>query len=98
MFFLSPAENKCKIYLNRPFECQLYPFLINRRAEGVFLAVDLNCPFASQHLNHPEFKKYLDYLKGFLDSPKQLGILKRNPQILQSYEGVSDLLPLEIKP
>jgi len=97
-FFLSPAEHKCKIYAQRPFECQLYPFLINRRAKGVFLAVDLNCPFASGHLNQPEFQKYSDYLKDFLKSPEQLEIFKRNPQILQSYEGVSDLLPLEIEP
>jgi len=97
-FFLSPAENKCQIYAKRPLECQLYPFLINLQGKEVFLAVDLNCPFASEHLTQPEFQEYVEYLKDFLNSPEQLEALKRNPQILQSYEGVHDLLSLEIEP
>ena len=38
--FLNNADNQCRIYNLRPFECQLYPFLINLRKDKVFLTVD----------------------------------------------------------
>ena len=31
--------NKCKVYNLRPFECQLYPFLINLRGKKIILTV-----------------------------------------------------------
>jgi len=94
--FLSSEDNKCKIYPSRPFECQLYPLLINRKGKELFLAVDLNCPFAARHIGHPQFQAYQDYLKSFLAAPGQTEII-RNPRQFQSYEGVRDLFRIEIK-
>jgi len=94
--FLGADNNKCKIYLSRPFECQLYPFLISLRNKKALLTVDLNCPFVSEKLNSPEFKEYTDYLTTYLNSPKQLKMLKSNPQILQAYEDVLDVVELKI--
>ncbi|MFH1440742.1 MAG: YkgJ family cysteine cluster protein, partial [Candidatus Omnitrophota bacterium] len=48
--FFDTSKNKCKIYLKRPLECQMYPFLINRRDNKIFLSVDLNCPFIKESL------------------------------------------------
>jgi len=93
--FLKIENTKCQIYTRRPFECQLYPFLLNLRNKKVLLTVDLNCPYVKDKLNTPEFKEYTDYLAAYLNSPAQLTILKDNPQILQAYEGALDVIELE---
>jgi Fe-S-cluster containining protein len=94
--FLDARENKCKIYGFRPFECQLYPFLIDLREKKVILTLDLNCPYVNKHLKDDEFKKYTQNLAAFLNSPAQLKILKDNPQIIQAYEEVLDIIELEL--
>jgi len=95
--FLNPSDNKCKIYPLRPQECQLYPFLICLRGKKVYLTVDLNCPYVKENLKNKEFKEYTEYLADFLNSPAQIRILKDNPQILQAYEEVLDILELNLQ-
>ena len=92
--FFQPKDNKCAIYAFRPFECQLYPFLINRKDDKVFLALDSRCPFVKENLESQEFKEYIRYLTGFLNSPVRIKALKSNPQIIQIYEGVLNLAEL----
>jgi len=92
--FLNKPSNECKIYQKRPFECQLYPFIICLRNKKILLTVDLNCPYVKEKLNLPEFKEYLKYISGYLNSPEQLRLLKDNPQILQAYEEVLDVMEL----
>lgn len=92
--FLNTQDNRCKIYDFRPFECQLYPFMISFRNKRVLLTVDLNCPYVKENLNTKEFKEYTNYLTNFLNSPKQRAILKNNPQIIQAYEEVLDIIEL----
>lgn len=92
--FIEAKDNKCKIYGFRPFECRLYPFLINLRGAKVILTLDLNCPFVSGNLKNEEFKKYTAYLIILLNSPKWRKILKSNPQIIQAYEEVMDVVEL----
>jgi len=93
--FLTAQDNKCKIYESRPLECKLYPFLISIRDKKVLLTVDLNCPYAKEKLNSKEFKEYAQYLSAFLNSARQKIILKDNPQIIQAYEEVLDVIELE---
>ncbi|MBI3990805.1 MAG: YkgJ family cysteine cluster protein [Candidatus Omnitrophica bacterium] len=94
--FLESKDNKCKIYGFRPFECQLYPFLINLRGGKVILTLDLNCPYVAENLKSEDFKKYTKDLIDFLNSPAQLSILKENPQIIQAYEEVLDIIELDL--
>jgi Fe-S-cluster containining protein len=49
--FLNLNDNKCKIYARRPFECQLYPFLINLKGKRIILNLDLNCQYLKEKLN-----------------------------------------------
>jgi len=93
---LDSADNKCKVYAFRPFECQLYPFLLNRRQNQVFLAVDLRCPFAKEKQKSKIFKEHIQYLTGFLNSPDLIKALKNNPQIIQIYDQVLDLAAINI--
>ncbi|RJP29459.1 MAG: YkgJ family cysteine cluster protein [Candidatus Omnitrophota bacterium] len=92
--FLKIKDNKCSIYNFRPFECQLYPFLLNLRHGKIILTVDLNCPYVKEKLKSKEFKEYVDYLNEFLNSPAQLEIIKDNPHILQTYEEVLEIIEL----
>jgi len=94
--FSQPKDNKCAIYAFRPFECQLYPFVINRKADKVFLALDLRCPFVKENLESQEFREYIRYLTGFLNSPVRIKVLKSNPQIIQIYEDVLNLAELNL--
>jgi len=99
--FLETLNNKCKIYSIRPFECQLYPFLINLRKDKVLLTVDLNCPYVYEKINSQEAKDYIIYLTHYLNSASLRSLLKDNPQIIQAYEEVREVaelsLPHEIK-
>jgi len=92
--FLCIRDNKCKIYAARPFECQLYPFLINLRPGKLLLTVDLNCPYIYEKIDSREAKEYIIYLAGWLNSPKMLKMLKDNPQIIQAYEEVREVAEL----
>ena len=93
--FLSGLDNKCKIYNLRPFECQLYPFLLTLRGKRALLTVDLNCPYINKNLNTPEFKEYAKYLTEYLNSPILVRMLKENPQILQAYDDVQEVVELQ---
>ncbi len=94
--FLNSADSKCRIYDLRPFECRLYPFLINLRKGKVLLTVDLNCPYVIERMNTPEMQEYIAYISSYLNSPKQLKMLKDNPQVIQAYEEVREVAELRL--
>jgi len=93
--FFDKEANKCKIYPIRPFECQLYPFLINLRGKKIILTLDLNCPYVKENLDTGEFREYIDRLASFLNSPAQIRRLKENPQLLNTYEDISNALEIK---
>jgi len=94
--FFDAATLQCGIYEYRPFECQLYPFLINRTREKVFLSADLNCPVVKRSHQTKEFKDYAGYLTEFLNSPPCLKALGKNPQVVREYGNVIDIAQLNI--
>lgn len=94
-FFDAPSS-QCRIYSYRPFECRLYPFLINRSQKKVFLSADLNCPVVKRSCNTKEFKDYADYLARLLNSTPYLKILTSNPQVVREYGNVIDIAQLNI--
>ncbi len=94
--FLERASNKCKVYATRPFECQLYPFLLNVRKKRVVLTVDLNCPYVASRLAQPAFKAHVSSLTELLNSRAYRRLLSENPQIIQAYEDVLELIELDI--
>ena len=82
---LDEGWNTCKIYADRPLDCQLYPFLLARRGDRVFLAVDEHCPYVKDHLASPEAGRYVAYLKDFLLSPEFQKVVSASPEIVQNY-------------
>jgi Fe-S-cluster containining protein len=93
---LSSADNKCKIYADRPFECQLYPFLFDRKNHKVFLALDLNCVFVRENNKDMKFEEYTRRLIKLVQNRGYLDILKNNSLLAQEYEGVMDLIELKV--
>ena len=99
--YLNISNNNCKVYKTRPFECRLYPFLINHDeiSGKIFLSIDLNCPFARENSKNKEFEKYAESLAASLKRGDFLMILKDNAGLIQSYPGVLNIieLPHDIK-
>lgn len=83
-YFL-PGKNCCKIYRKRPFDCQLYPFLLNKNKNKVFLASDTKCPFIKERKETKEFKKYIQYLSKILQSKKFAKKIYKNPDFVIAY-------------
>ena len=94
--FLNLEGNLCNIYANRPFECQLYPFLINRKEGKVFLALDLNCPFIKENLDSSLLKEYSQDLAGMFNSRESKNLFKDNPQVIQEYPEAANLAEIII--
>lgn len=96
--YLNPSSNLCQIYAQRPLECRLYPFLLNRCKGKIYLSVDLNCPFIKERINSKEFKRYSDYIVGYLESPAVLAVLNKNHQAFSSYhtDNIKNLVELVV--
>lgn len=94
--FFNPQDNQCKIYAFRPFECQLYPFLINRKGREVFLAVDLRCPFVQENSASPKYKEYIQYLSELFHDPRVRETLSNNTAIIQTYPEALNLLEIDL--
>lgn len=88
---LDLESNKCRIYSLRPLECQIYPFLLNRKGNQVFLSVDFNCPFAKEKEASSELKEYAKYLIDILKNQDYKELFKKNPQVIKSYPDAFDL-------
>jgi len=58
--------------------------------------VDFNWPYINKIINDPSFKEYSEQLAKFLNSPAQVKLLRNNPQVLQAYEEVSEIIELDI--
>jgi len=86
----------CSVYAKRPFECRLYPFVINRQKDGIFLALDLNCPFAAENYEKPEMKDFIVYMRSVCVNPLFLRLLKENPCLVQEYPGTMNIFALPI--
>ncbi len=90
--FLNTQDNKCRIYAARPFECQLYPFLINRKGKNIFLALDQNCAFVKENPKAPVLMEYAGVLAKLFNSPQYKKLFEDNPEIIQEYPGASNLI------
>ena len=94
--FLIPESHQCRIYAERPLECQLYPFLLVSRGGKTWLALDPSCPYAMERLDEPGFQDVLRETLAFLTQPETMDLLRRHPHLFQPYENVIDLKELDL--
>lgn len=92
--FFNPADHTCGIYRARPFECELYPYVISRGKDSVGLYIHLNCPYVQTSYHTAAMVHYHEYLKSFFGRPDVQGFLKRNREFLNDYSAYQDELEL----
>ncbi len=83
--FFNPKDNTCWIYHARPFECQLYPFLLSREEGRPAVFVHLNCPYVQKHWGTALYKEYVAWLKNFFQRAEVRDFIKRNPGLIANY-------------
>lgn len=90
--FFNTDNHHCAIYNARPFECELYPFVMSRNAHGTALYVHLNCPFVQDQLGQDTIKTYEQYLYEFFRREDVRAFLLRNRAYLNDYSEYNDEL------
>ena len=82
--FLDSLTNECQVYQARPFECALYPFILVKSQEGLFLAVHLACPFIQENQSSELVEKHSSYLKKFFNQKTVQQFLKAHIEEISS--------------
>lgn len=90
-----PSDSKCKIYINRPFECQLYPFLLTRKDNKFYLALDKKCLFL-KIANEDRTKNYIDYIEKEFNKKEAKDFLKQNEELFTEYPATDLKLLFQI--
>jgi len=88
--FFNKGDSTCRTYHDRPFECELYPFLLSQESDGVKVYVHLACPYIQDHETDPALGQYIEYLRRFFTRPETIEFLRRNRRYVQNYRPVSD--------
>jgi Fe-S-cluster containining protein len=91
---LDMGTNACAIYESRPFECRLYPFVLNTRDAKFFLSVDPNCPFVKESQGTEAFTGHAVRLGAYLQKADARAVLAKNRHLFQPYPGVRDICEL----
>jgi Fe-S-cluster containining protein len=94
--YFDSRQARCAVYYKRPFECQLYPFVMNRQGASVFLALDLNCPYAKAQYETQAMRDFISYLAGVCNSPAFVQTLRENPWLIQQYPAVLNIAAIAI--
>ena len=93
--FLNLPDNTCTIYASRPFECQLYPFLVGTKDNSPNISAHLNCPYVQEKINSDEFRNYVSYLKEYFHKDENRLFIRNNPALIEDYSAYSaELHPL----
>lgn len=83
--FFKADDHTCRIFTKRPFDCQLYPFVLTREGGQPVLCVHLHCPHVQQTRFSPVFERYAEYLKDFFRRREVRDFLKENPTLVGDY-------------
>ena len=92
--FFNPDDHACAIYGSRPFECELYPFVLSKAEQRLGLYMHLNCPFVQEQYQQDHMKAYKSYLKDFFLREDARLFLKRNSRFLNDYSSYKEELEL----
>jgi Fe-S-cluster containining protein len=96
-FFINQT-NSCDIYASRPFDCQLYPFVITYSPDysKIILAADKQCPFIADGENTPLINKHIMLIKDILENEDFAAIVYQNKGIFMPFmENLDSLYSLE---
>lgn len=94
--YFAAGQARCTIYYKRPLECRLYPFVVNRQGGSVFLALDLNCPYAKAQYETQAMRDFISRLAAICNSSLFVQALKENPWLIQQYPDVLNISAITI--
>jgi uncharacterized protein len=90
------ATATCRIYEQRPFDCQLYPLVLmwNKPHNQILLGWDTKCPFMREAIPD-EIQRHAERVMALLDQPGIRGHLIAHPRLIGRFqEDVMVLAPL----
>ena len=90
--FFENKTNTCRIYGERPFECQLYPFVLTKNKGEVAVDVHHHCPYVQEHRNTQHFQDYADYLKQFFKREDVRNFMAGHSHLVSDYSSHQDEL------
>ncbi|MEW5758817.1 MAG: phosphatidylglycerol lysyltransferase domain-containing protein [Candidatus Omnitrophota bacterium] len=82
---LDIKTNKCKIYPRRPLDCKIYPFVLAKRENQVYIALHKLCLFIEENISKLNLKSYTDGLVKYLLSSKNKKFILDNPGFIKEY-------------
>ncbi len=85
--FLNNTDNTCGIYHARPFECQLYPFLLGKEKEKAVVYVHLNCPYVQEYWGTVAYREYAVFVQEFFNKKNVREFLRQNPMLFTDYSS-----------
>lgn len=82
--FFNPVTQACAIYLDRPLDCQLYPFVLifGQTQKRIFLGLDVQCPFVQDPSHQEALVNYGEYLWHFLEERETVEAVARHPALI----------------
>jgi uncharacterized protein len=90
------ATSTCRIYEQRPFDCQLYPLALmwDQLHDQVLLGWDTKCPFMREQIPE-EIQRHADRVMALLDRPDIRDHVAAHPRLIGRFqEDVVVLAPL----
>ena len=85
--FFSPASGFCRTYTNRPFECELYPFVFMRRDKKIYLSVHMSCPYVKEQFGSGVYQDFVRKLKRYFNQASMKEFVAKNTNIAGDYKG-----------
>jgi len=92
-----PATSHCRIYEDRPLDCQLYPLAIMKSEDGreVVLGWDAKCPYMRDELPS-EIVTHAKRVFGLLERDETVELLAQNPRLIGRFQ--EDVVILRMLP
>ena len=90
--FFERKTNTCQIYDQRPWECRLYPFMLTRRGEHVWVVMHLACPHIQDALGSESLKNFVITLQSYFEQDDVVEFLRRHAQNVTDYTAYTQEL------
>ena len=84
-------DDKCSIQKIKPYECEIWPFILMRgkgkNRNKVYLMIDeANECHAIEKASKEKIKKYIKYLKKYLESGRTIKLFRKYPKVISDYD------------
>ncbi len=95
--FFDTDKSSCNVYKRRPFDCQLYPFVVmeNKHRNAIVVGADFSCPIIRSMWGKESFKKYVEYLEEYFNKNLTEYLEKNHCSIMEYQASVQKLFSVK---